>query len=100
MVGRRAVRGTQRGADELRRFAEDAPALAKPLRQLLERSTTGAGAVEPDPRAAATDPPAPDKTHIASGQGGFTGMEAIWNYFYWQALSHQRARRPSATSCG
>ena len=39
-----------------------------------------------DPRAAATDPPAPDSTHI-SGQGGFTGMEAIWNYFYWQALS-------------
>jgi hypothetical protein len=42
--------------------------------------------VEPDERAAATDPPAPDKTHIASGSGGFTGMEAIWNYFYWQAL--------------
>jgi hypothetical protein len=43
--------------------------------------------VEPDARAAATDPPAPDKTHIASGKGGFTGMEAIWDYFYWQALS-------------
>ena len=42
--------------------------------------------MKPDPRAAATDPPAPDKTHI-SGQGGFTGMEAIWNYFFWQALS-------------
>ena len=45
-----------------------------------------AAAVEPDARAAATDPPAPDKTHI-TGRGGFTGMEAIWNYFYWQALS-------------
>jgi len=27
-----------------------------------------------------------DPTAI-SGEGGFTGMEAIWNYFYWQTLS-------------
>jgi len=32
-------------------------------------------------------PPAPDPTAITSGRGGFTGLEAIWNYFYWQSLS-------------
>ena len=85
-MGRRAVRETTDELDELRRLAEEAPALAKPLRQLLETIDDRKRAVEPDPRAAATDPPAPDKTHI-SGQGGFTGMEAIWNYFFWQTLS-------------
>ena len=85
-VGTRAVRATNAELDELRRLGADAPALAKPLRQLLQTIDDRRRAVEPDPRAAATDPPAPDKTHI-SGQGGFTGMEAIWNYFYWQALS-------------
>ena len=70
---------------ELRLLAKDAPGLAKPLRQFLQTIDQRDRAVEPDARAAATDPPAPDKTHI-SGSGGFTGMEAIWNYFYWQAL--------------
>jgi ABC-type transporter Mla subunit MlaD len=85
-VGVRAVRATNAEVEELRRLAADAPALAKPLRQFLQTIDDRKRAVEPDPRAAATDPPAPDKTHIR-GQGGFTGMEAIWNYFYWQALS-------------
>jgi ABC-type transporter Mla subunit MlaD len=85
-VGVRAVRATNAEVEELRRLAADAPALAKPLRQFLQTIDDRKRAVEPDPRAAATGPPAPDKTHI-SGQGGFTGMEAIWNYFYWQALS-------------
>ena len=62
------------------------PGLAKPLRQFLQTIDDRKRAVEPDPRAAATDPPAPDKTHI-TGTGGFTGMEAIWNFFYWQTLS-------------
>jgi hypothetical protein len=43
--------------------------------------------VEPDPRAADTGPPAGDKTHTSSSRDGFTGMEAIWNFFYWQALT-------------
>ncbi len=86
VVGRRAVRETSEELDELRRLAEEAPALAKPLRQLLESIDDRERAVKPDPRAAATDPPAPDPTHI-TGQGGFTGMEAIWNYFFWQTLS-------------
>ena len=80
------MRVTERGARRARRLGQAGPGLAKPLRQLLQSIDDRRRAVEADPRAAATDPPAPDKTHI-SGQGGFTGMEAIWNYFYWQALS-------------
>lgn len=83
--GRRAVRESQEEIAELRRLAADAPGTAKPLRQFLETVDQRNRAVEPDERAAATDPPAPDPTHITSA-GGFTGMEAIWNYFYWQAL--------------
>jgi hypothetical protein len=85
VVGRRAVRESSQEIQELRLLGRDAPALAKPLRQFLQTIDQRNRAVEPDARAAATDPPAPDPTHI-SGSGGFTGMEAIWNYFYWQAL--------------
>jgi len=83
--GRRAVRESQEEIQELRRLAADAPGTAKPLRQFLQTIDQRERAVEPDSRAAATDPPASDRTHIPS-RGGFTGMEAIWNYFYWQAL--------------
>ena len=86
--GRRAVRASAEELDELR-LLRQGRARAWPSRcaSSSRRSTTATRAVEPDPRAAATDPPAPDKTHITAGSGGFTGMEAIWNYFYWQALS-------------
>jgi virulence factor Mce-like protein len=87
LVGRRAVRESQEEIRELRRLGRDAPGLAKPLRQLLQSIDDRARAVEPDPRAAATDPPAGDKTHISGRGGGFTGMEALWNYFYWQTLT-------------
>jgi virulence factor Mce-like protein len=86
VVGRRAVRASEDEVHQLRLIGKDAPGLAKPLRQFLQTIDDRKRAVETDPRAAATGPPAPDKTHI-SGSGGFTGMEAIWNYFYWQALS-------------
>ena len=86
VVGRRAVRASEDEIHELRLIGRDAPGLAKPLRQFLQTIDDRKRAVEKDARAAATGPPAPDKTHI-SGSGGFTGMEAIWNYFYWQALS-------------
>jgi phospholipid/cholesterol/gamma-HCH transport system substrate-binding protein len=86
VVGRRAIQASQAEIHELRLIGQDAPGLAKPLRQFLQTIDDRKRAVENDPRAVATGPPAPDKTHI-SGRGGFTGMEAIWNYFYWQALS-------------
>ena len=87
VVGRRAVRKTDEEIRELRRLAKDAPGLAKPLRQLLQTIDDRRRAVEPDRRAAASGPPAGDKTHTTSSRAGFTGMEAIWNFFYWQTLS-------------
>ena len=87
LVGRSAVRESTEEVRELRRLGQDAPGLAKPLRQFLQTIDDRARAVEPDPRAAATDPPAGDKTHISGRGGGFTGMEALWNYFYWQTLT-------------
>jgi virulence factor Mce-like protein len=87
LAGSRAVRESREEIRELRRLGQDAPGLAKPLRQILQSLDDRARAVEPDPRAAATDPPAGDKTHISGRGGGFTGMEALWNYFYWQTLT-------------
>ncbi|HEY7454722.1 MAG TPA: MlaD family protein [Thermoleophilaceae bacterium] len=87
VVGRRAVRKTEAEIEELRRLAKDAPGLAKPLRQFLQTIDDRGRAVEPDARAAATGPPAGDKTHTTSRRAGFTGMEAIWNFFYWQTLT-------------
>jgi virulence factor Mce-like protein len=87
VVGRRAVLKTDEELVELRKLAKDAPGFAKPLRQLLQTIDDRKRAVEPDRRAAATAPPAGDKTHTTSGRAGFTGMEAIWNFFYWQTLS-------------
>jgi virulence factor Mce-like protein len=87
VVGRRAVRKTDEELRELRRLAKDAPGFAKPLRQFLQTIDDRRRAVEPDRRAAQTGPPAGDKTHTTSSRAGFTGMEAIWNYFFWQTLS-------------
>ena len=85
-VGVRAFREGRQEVAELRKLAADAPALAKPLRQFLQTIDDRKRAIENDPRAKATAPPAPDPTAIP-GEGGFTGMEAIWNYFFWQTLS-------------
>ena len=71
---------------ELRTLAAGAPPFAKPLRQFLQTLDDRKRAIENDPRAKATAPPAPDPTAI-SDQGGFTGLESIWNYFFWQTLS-------------
>jgi hypothetical protein len=87
VVGRRAVRKTEEEVRELRRLAQDAPGFAKPLRQLLQTIDDRKRGVEPDSRAAASGPPPGDKTHTTSSRAGFTGMEAIWNFFYWQTLS-------------
>jgi phospholipid/cholesterol/gamma-HCH transport system substrate-binding protein len=86
-VGQRAVRKTAKDVKELRKLAKDVPGLAKPLRQFLQTIDDRGRAVEPDRRAAATGPPRGDKTHTTSSRAGFTGMEGLWDYFYWQALS-------------
>ena len=77
----------RRRCKELRSWRRTRPAFAKPLRQFLQTIDDRGRAVEPDRRAAASGPPAGDKTHTTSSRAGFTGMEAIWNYFYWQTLS-------------
>jgi phospholipid/cholesterol/gamma-HCH transport system substrate-binding protein len=86
VVGNRAVRKGRNEIRELRALSRDAPPFAKPLRQFLESMDDRKRAIETDSRAKASAPPAPDKTAIA-GTGGFTGMEAIVNYLYWQTLS-------------
>jgi virulence factor Mce-like protein len=87
-AGLDAVRATDEEISVLRQAAGNAPATAKPLRQLLQTLDDRKRAIENDPRAKATGPPAGDKTHIpASKQGGFTGMEGFLNYYYWQALA-------------
>jgi ABC-type transporter Mla subunit MlaD len=82
------IRAFSHGAAEiklLRQLAKDAPATAKPLRQFLQSLDNRNNAFDKDPRASVTAPPKPDPT-AANGKG-FTGMEGIWNYFYWQTLS-------------
>jgi ABC-type transporter Mla subunit MlaD len=84
--GTRAFREGRQEIAELRTLASGAPPFAKPLRQFLQTIDDRKRAIEADPRAKATAPPAPDPTAIPD-EGGFTGMEAVWNYFFWQTLS-------------
>jgi virulence factor Mce-like protein len=83
--GRDAIVESREEIEQLRLIAKDAPGLARPLRQLLQALDDRSRSTEPDPLAAETAPPAPDKTAYREGQG-FTGMEALWNYIYYQAL--------------
>ena len=81
--------------DELLELSKDAPGFAKPFRQFLETMDDRDRALEDDARAKATAPPEPDPTAIPDDanfrglapKGGFTGLEAIWDYIYWQTLS-------------
>jgi len=92
------TRAFQHGAEEVQELLElskDAPGFAKPLRQFLETMDDRDRAIENDARAKASAPPEPDPTAIPDDanfdglapQGGFTGLEAVWDYVYWQTLS-------------
>ena len=83
--GRRAIDEAQDEVAQLRAVAEDLPRLAKPLRQFLETMDDRGRSVENDPLAKVVAPPPPDKTAYKEGQG-FTGLESVWNYIYWQTL--------------
>ena len=85
VTGRRALAASRDEVDQLRLVARDAPGTAEPLRQLLQSIDDRSRSIEEDPLARQTAPPAPDKTAYRDGQG-FTGMEALWNYLYYQAL--------------
>ncbi|HEX8066811.1 MAG TPA: MlaD family protein [Thermoleophilaceae bacterium] len=83
--GRRAIGESREEIAQLRELSTDVPRLAKPLRQFLQTIDDRGRSIEEDPLAAQTAPPAPDKTAYKAGQG-FTGMEALLNYVYYQTL--------------
>jgi ABC-type transporter Mla subunit MlaD len=90
VVGRIAIRDSSNEVAELKRLAADAPGLAKPLRQLLQTADDAKRHVDNDVRAAQTAPPAPDRNSNAKNGGarrGFTAMEGLLNYLYWQTLA-------------
>jgi ABC-type transporter Mla subunit MlaD len=87
--GLRAIRASSDEITELRKLAENAPRLGKPLRQLLQTADDRSRG-RPDTRAAATAPPnsSNDPTTIAnSDRTAFTAMESVFNYVFWQTLS-------------
>jgi ABC-type transporter Mla subunit MlaD len=87
-VGSEAFTESAEEITELRKLASAAPALGKPLRQFLEQSDSKARAIDRDPRAAESAPPAPDKnSNSPSPRRGFTAMESLLNYVYWQTLA-------------
>ena len=85
VVGQKALSESKEEIAELRELSEDAPRLAKPLRQFLQTIDDRKRSVEDDPLHEQLAPPAPDKTAAQDGEG-FTGMEALLNYVYWQTL--------------
>lgn len=85
-AGRAAIRESRDEIAELRELAEGAPGLADPLRKYLESLDDRSRSIETDLRARETAPPPPDKAAYREGDG-FTGMESLINYFYWQTLS-------------
>jgi ABC-type transporter Mla subunit MlaD len=85
VVGNKALTESAEEIAELRELSEDAPRLAKPLRQFLQTIDDRERSVDDDPLHASLAPPAPDKTAAQEGEG-FTGMEALLNYVYWQTL--------------
>ena len=84
--GTRALLNGRRVIAELKAVGDKSPPFAKPLRQFLQAGDERRRAIEIDPRAKASAPPPPDPTAI-SGRGGFTGLEDLWNYEFWQTLS-------------
>ena len=85
VVGKKALTESAEEIQELRELSEDAPRLAKPLRQFLQTIDDRERSVDNDPAHLELAPPAPDKTAAQEGEG-FTGMEALLNYVYWQTL--------------
>lgn len=84
--GTRAFEAGEEELAELRILAAEAPGTARPLRQFLETMDDRRRAIDDDPRATVDGPPARDPSH-AGVRGGFTGFEALANYFFWQTLS-------------
>jgi phospholipid/cholesterol/gamma-HCH transport system substrate-binding protein len=87
-VGTRAFEKGSNEVRELRSLAADSPAAAKPLRQFLESLDDRRRAVDKDQRAVVGGPPANDISNKGQpNTGGFTGLEDLWNFFYWSGMS-------------
>jgi ABC-type transporter Mla subunit MlaD len=87
-AGLKGSRAFRRGADEvavIRQLAPEVRPTFKPFRQFLQTMDDRRRGLENDPRAKNGSPPPPDPTAIP-GEGPFTGLEAIWNYFFWQGM--------------
>jgi virulence factor Mce-like protein len=85
-VGRAAFQESREEIDELNQLAKNAPKFGKPLRQLLQTIDDRSRSIDDDPEAGQRAPPAPDKTAFKPGQG-YTGMENLLNYVYWQTTA-------------
>ena len=88
-AGTRAFRAGAQEIAELNALAPKAKPAFKPLRQFLQTMDDRRRAVDSnDNRAAVDGPPGHDPTHVGSGaKKGWTGLEAIWNYPFWQGQS-------------
>lgn len=86
VIGNKAFRDSKKDIAELKALTPNVPSAAKNSRQFLQAFDDRARAIEPDDRAQASAPPAPDPTAYKAGDG-FTGFESILNYVYWQTLA-------------
>ncbi len=86
-AGKAAIKESSDEIAQLNALAKQAPEMAKPLRQMLVDWDDRGRAAEPDPRHVASAPPAPDKNRANARGKGFTAMEGLLNYFYWQTLA-------------
>jgi hypothetical protein len=88
VVGRKAFIDSRQEVAELRRLGETAPKLGKPLRQFLQSADDRHRNIDTDPRSADSAPPAPDpNSNKPTSRKGFTAMEGLLNYIYWQTLA-------------
>jgi hypothetical protein len=83
-TGQEALTESREEIQQLRQLSTNAPRMAKPLRQFLQLLDERDRSIENDPLAKETTDPN-DKEPYKDGQG-FTGMEALINYIYWQTL--------------
>ncbi len=87
-VGTRTFRAGREEIRLLQKIGPQAQPTFKPIRQFLQTIDDRRRGLEDDPRSANGSPPQPDPTAIRDGgPSAFTGMEALWNYFFWQGLS-------------
>jgi virulence factor Mce-like protein len=87
-VATRTFRAGRQEIKLLRKIGPQAQPTFKPIRQFLQTIDDRGRGLEDDPRSENGSPPPPDPTAIPEGgPSAFTGMEALWNYFFWQSLS-------------